>query len=342
MDDDRRLLRLCLARSTALRPRDRKGLDAALASTRDLLRMPFAEAAAITGRRLRPGSWAPRLWLEAAEADAAALDRGRLACVSLGDPGYPAQLADIHDPPLLLYYRGALPQWQGPLIAVVGTRRPTGRCRTAAFLLGYEIAGLGLPVVSGLARGVDRLAHQGALRGCGLAVAVLGNGIDRVFPASSAPLGRRILESGGCLLSEYPPGVPASRHHFPERNRIVSGLCRAVIVAQAPQRSGALITADYALDEGRDLYVHACGIEGEHCGGTRDLAESGARVILRAREVLRDWGWPASSGGETERPPAGRGAGGADLASAMEAELAGRGGEFNGVFFDGSGRAADG
>ncbi len=341
MNDDRTLLRLSLGRSTALRPADRKSLDAALASPAELLRVTPAEAAAITGRGLRPGSWQPERWLQAAEADAAALARGSLACVEMGAAGYPAQLEKIHDAPLLLFCRGTLPAWQSPLIAVVGTRRPTGSCRTAAFLLGYEIAGLGLMVVSGLARGIDRLAHEGALRAGGLAVAVLGGGIDRVFPASSAPLARRILETGGCLLSEYPPGTPAWRHHFPERNRIVSGLCRAVIVAQAPQRSGALITADYALDEGRDLYVHASGIEGEQCGGTRDLAESGARVIASAREVLRDWGWPVPTAAD-EGASDGQAAGGVGLAATMEAELAGRGGVFNGVFFDGRGRVVDG
>jgi DNA processing protein len=349
VNDDRTLLRLSLARSTALRPADRTRLDRALGSARQLLRTPAADAVAITGRGLRPGSWQPERWLRAAEADAQAIARGSLACVEVDGPRYPQQLALAHDPPLLLFFRGALPAWQSPLIGVVGTRRPTGRCRTAAFLLGYEIAGFGLAVVSGLARGIDRLAHEGALQAGGTAVAVLGGGIDRVFPVSSAPVARRILDGGGCLLSEYPPGVPAWRHHFPQRNRVVAGLCRAVIVAQAPQRSGALITADYALEEGRDLYVHACGIDGEQCGGTRDLAESGARVITSAREVLNDWGWALAegSGGDAAGEPVDDAAGrrsavGAGLAATMEAELEGRGGEFNGVFFDARGRVVDG
>ena len=185
-------------------------------------------------------------------------------------------------------------------------------------------------MVSGLAIGIDRLAHEGTVRAGGRAVAVLGNGIDRVVPASSAPLGRRILESGGCLLSEYPPGTPAGRHHYPARNRIVSGLSRAVIVAQAPLRSGALITADFALSEGRDLFVHAAGIEGTQSGGTRDLAESGAPVISGAREMVAEWDWPLPA----DRPPAPR-----SIADAMEAEIAGLGGEFNGVYFDAWGRA---
>jgi DNA processing protein len=133
-------------------------------------------------------------------------------------------------------------------------------------------------------------------------------------------------------MSEYPPGTPAGKHHFPARNRIVAWLSRAVIVAQAPQRSGALITADFALAEGRDLLVHEAGIDGPRGGGSRDLAEAGARVIRSAREMVAEWGWQVP--GEPPRP--------ASLAQAMEAELEGRGGEFNGVFFDASGRAVDG
>ncbi len=333
MDDERLLLRLALAHSTALRPVDRKLLDERLGGADDLLRLPWAEARAMLDRGLRPTSWQPERWVAAAEADSRAIARGRLLCIGLGDGAYPEPLALTHDAPLLLFYRGALPAWDKPLVAVVGTRRPTGSGRTAAFLLGYELARLGLGVVSGLAIGVDRLAHEGTVRAGGAAIAVLGSGIDRVFPASSAPLARALLAAGGCLMSEYPPGALAGRHHFPARNRIVSGLCRAVIIVQAPQRSGALITADYALGEGRDLYVHSAGVSGGQSAGTRDLAESGARVIASAREMLADWGWPL----QPEAPREARG-----LAASMEAELEGRGGQFNGVFFDAAGRAVDG
>lgn len=333
VDSERLMVRLALAHSTALRPVDRRRLDERLRDTGELLRLGWQEAAAVTRPGLRESSWQPQLWMAAAEADLGAIARGRLSCIGIDDSEYPQMLAVTHDAPRLLFYRGTLPRWDRPMVAVVGTRRPTGRGRTAAFLVGYELARLGLAVVSGLAIGIDRLAHEGVMRAGGIAVAVLGNGIDRVFPASSAPLGRAILAAGGCLMSEYPPGAPAGRHHFPARNRIVSGLCRALVIVQAPQRSGALITADYALGEGRDLYVHRAGVEGAQSAGTRDLAESGARVIRSAREIVADWGWPLPP----EAPPE---AGG--LAASMEAELAGRGGQFNGVFFDASGRALDG
>jgi DNA processing protein len=335
VEAERLLLRLALARASTLRPRERCLLDLRLDGPRGLTALGRGGAMQLLGRRLQAGSWEPARWVEEAGADLRSLAGGTIGCLCLGEPGYPPQLAEIDDPPLVLFCRGTLPSWDRPLVAVVGTRGPTGRGSTAAFLAGYELARLGLDVVSGLARGVDRLAHEGTLRAGGRAVAVLGNGIDRVFPASSARLGRALLAGGGCLLSEYPPGVPAWRHHFPARNRVVSGLVRAVIVIQAPERSGALITADHALEQGRDLYVHEAGTAGARSGGTRELAEGGARVIGSAREILREWGWPVPAEREAAAGPV------PDLAGAMEAELEGRGGEFNGTFFDAAGRSAD-
>jgi predicted Rossmann fold nucleotide-binding protein DprA/Smf involved in DNA uptake len=144
--------------------------------------------------------------------------------------------------------------------------------------------------VSGLARGIDAEAHRGCLAEGGRTAGVLGNGVDQVFPGSSAPLGRRILAGGGCILSEYPPGEPPRPFHFPGRNRIISGLSRAVVVVQAPEGSGALITADYALEQGRELMVHADGLEGPAGAGTRALAAEGAQAVRGAAEVLAGWG----------------------------------------------------
>jgi DNA processing protein len=148
-------------------------------------------------------------------------------------------------------------------------------------------------VVSGLARGIDREAHDGCAGADGYTAAVLGNGIDDVYPVESRESARAILAGGGGILSEYPPGVPPLRHHFPQRNRLISGLCRAVVVVQAPARSGALITAEYALDQNRDLYVHAAGCAGSAGAGTAALRESGAPVIEGAADLLRDWGTSA-------------------------------------------------
>jgi len=269
-----------------------------------------------------PAQW----YLEAAEKDRKGLTRGRFQCTFYWSRGYPPQLREIYDPPLLLYHRGELPDWSKPLVAIVGTRHPTGQAREIAYALAFELAGLGLTTVSGLARGIDAEAHRGSSDAGGQSVAVLGNGVDILFPGSSAEVGRRLLAAGGVLLSEYPPGDPPLARNFPARNRIISGLARTTVVVQAPLRSGALITADYALEQGRELVVHRVGLAGERGAGSRRLAEQGAAVIADAADILGDWGWVQR--GADRKQLAARMCGcentGKQLARAMEEELAGR------------------
>ncbi len=170
--------------------------------------------------------------------------------------------------------------------------------------------------MSGLARGIDREAHEGCVEAGGRSVAVLGNGIDLVYPASSRPTAMALLARGGAILSEYPPGVPPLQYHFPARNRIISGLCRAVVVVQAPERSGALITAEYALDQGRDLWVHAAGLQGSAGAGTRRLADSGAPCDSRSGGSSPRLGGEragSASGKERERDGIRERASGADV-----------------------------
>jgi DNA processing protein len=165
---------------------------------------------------------------------------------------------------------------------------PDERSKQAAFELGRDLADAGAVVVSGLARGIDGQAHRGALE-TGLTVAVLGHGIDSVSPPGHIGLARRLLARGGALVSEYGPGEPAFGYRFVERNRIISGLARTVVVVQAPARSGALATADFGLDQGRDVVVHLAGLDGERGAGTRNLARQGAPVITGAEDVLNMW-----------------------------------------------------
>jgi DNA processing protein len=217
-----------------------------------------------------------------------------------GDSAYPPQLREIYDPPFALFCRGSLPEaWEIPCVAIVGTRNPSGLGRTAAHRMGFEFGSHGIPVVSGLARGIDSEAHRGALDSLGPCIAVLGHGPDTVHPATNRGLAVRIMEQGGVILSEYEPGTPALRHHFPARNRIISGLSRAVLVVQAPARSGALITADYALEQGRDLFVHSGCLEGSAGEGCRRLVEDGASAVASAAQILGEWfrgGNPAGAG----------------------------------------------
>jgi DNA processing protein len=221
------------------------------------------------------------------EGDLRLLDRPGWNWLPRGDPAFPAALAEIADPPWALWIRGQPLDLGRSWVAVVGTRMPDEDARAAAFAAAQGLARDAV-VVSGLARGIDGQAHRGALE-TGVTVAVLGHGIDTVLPTGHRGLARRILGSGGALVSEYGPGEPAFGYRFVERNRLISGLARTVLVIQAPQRSGALATADFALDQGRDVVVHAAGLGGDRGAGTRNLALQGAPVIRTAGEVFAMW-----------------------------------------------------
>ncbi len=242
----------------------------------DLLSLSFRDLEAIVQRRLRPSNdWHPHNIMHFVEVDLRWLERNNVELLSYYDQQYPARLRTIYDPPILLFVRGTLPAEQS-MLAIVGTRKPTEGGRTATFSLAREASESGIPVYSGLARGIDGIAHRGVISTQGVTVAVLGSGIDRIYPASNKHIVYSMLEHGGALISEYSPSVPPLKYHFPARNRIISALVDVVIIMQAPQRSGALITADYALEQGKTLVVHHVGLESE---GTKKLIEDGAPVI---------------------------------------------------------------
>ncbi|MCC6223378.1 MAG: DNA-protecting protein DprA [Thermoleophilia bacterium] len=206
--------------------------------------------------------------------------------LALGGPGYPALLARIYDPPRRLFLRGARPELlTGPCVAVVGARSCSGYGAQVARMLGRELAAAGVVVVSGLARGIDGEAHRGALEAGGATVAVLGCGIDRDYPLAHAELARRIA-SRGLVVSEYPPGVEPAPWRFPARNRIVAGLSLAAVVVEARERSGALITADFALEEGREVFAVPGEITSALSAGTNALLRAGAGPLLCAGDVL--------------------------------------------------------
>jgi DNA processing protein len=203
----------------------------------------------------------------------------------------PALLRAIHGPPKRLYLRGAGdPQLLSrPSVAVVGARACSPYGAQVARLLGRELAAAGVVVVSGLARGVDGEAHRGALETDGHTVAVLGCGIDRDYPAAHAGLARAIAERS-LLVSEYEPGVEPATFRFPARNRIVAGLCAATVVVEARERSGALITADFALEEGREVFAVPGEITSSLSAGTNALLRLGATPLTSADDVLEALG----------------------------------------------------
>lgn len=243
----------------------------------------------IVGRRLPGAPWEAALWISAAERDSAYLARVGGSSFSYYDSGYPAILRETARPPFMLYVRGQLPDPGKPAVAIVGTRFPTGRGIDAAAALGMEAGVAGVAVVSGLARGIDSAAHRGALAAGGLTFAVLGRGIDAVYPAANKELASRMVATGGGITSEYPPGMPPSRWTFPERNRILAGLCRSTVVVEAPGASGALISAAFALEEGRDVYVSASCMGGIRSAGSDALAADGAVALACFGDIIEDW-----------------------------------------------------
>lgn len=259
-----------------------------LGSEKVLFRLSKSGVENILGRRLK-GQVVPREWERRATEILKLVRSEGFRIVRYWDRDYPPQLREIHDPPFLLYVRGELPEGGIPSVAVVGTRRPTERALQASFLLGAELSLSGIPVISGLARGIDAAAHWGAVKTGGFTAAVEATGVDRVYPTAHRELAGKMIENGGCLISEYPPGTEVRRYRFPERNRLISGLVRSVVVVQAPSKSGALITADYAIDEGRDLLVHRSGLTGTAGIGGQRLADEGARVIESVRDITDEW-----------------------------------------------------
>lgn len=203
----------------------------------------------------------------------------------------PPLLRAIHDPPPGLFVRGAgeLDLLARPAVAVVGARACSGYGASVARMLGRELASAGLVVVSGLARGVDAEAHRGALDAGGDTVAVLGCGVDRDYPAAHAQLARRIAETG-LIVAEYAPGVEPAPWRFPARNRIIAGLCAATVVVEARERSGALITADLALEEGREVFAVPGEIGSALSAGANALLKLGASPLTAAADVLDLYG----------------------------------------------------
>ncbi len=202
-----------------------------------------------------------------------------------GRSGYPPLLAQLYDPPAELYVRGDVEILGEVAVAIVGARSCSPYGSQVARSLARELAGAGLVVVSGLARGIDGEAHRGTLEARGRTVAVLGCGIDRDYPRSHAELALRIREQGA-VVSEYPPGVEPAPWRFPARNRIIAGLCAATVVVEARERSGALITADFALELGREVFAVPGEITSALSAGTNDLLRQGAVPLLAAADVL--------------------------------------------------------
>ncbi len=237
---------------------------------------------------------------------AASWEKKGIGVVCAADGEFPGRLRKIFDPPAVLYYRGRLPREDELLIAVVGARKASAYGRNAAAMLAAGLAEAGVGVVSGAARGVDSAAHQGALDGGGYTVAVLGCGVDVTYPPENGKLLDSIAEHGA-IISEYWPGTSPQAQFFPVRNRIISGLARGVVVVEAAARSGSLITADWALEQGRDVFAVPGSIFSDTSGGANRLLKQGAKPVTKAADILEEYGFaPADDEQRPSRPePAG-------------------------------------
>jgi DNA processing protein len=205
------------------------------------------------------------------------IDRGGMQLLTMYNDSYPPLLKEIYDPPPVLYLKGELTD--DICLGVVGTRHPTPYGRLAAGEIGKNLAHEGINVVSGLARGIDTAAHKAALEAGGRTIAVLGCGLNKIYPRENKKLAKQIIERGA-LLSEFPPNTPPLSENFPRRNRIISGLSEVVVVVEAAEKSGALITANYALNQGRDVLAVPGNATSEKSVGTNNLIKEGAIPIV--------------------------------------------------------------
>ena len=215
------------------------------------------------------------------------LDHDAHHLVAWGEENYPEMFAQIPAPPLMLYVNGDIEALHLPSLAIIGSRNPTKGGVRNAHDFAKHLASHGFSIVSGLAQGIDAAAHQGALDADGKTVAFVGNGIDRVYPAGNRKLAHSIVESGA-LVSEYPLGAPPERWHFPERNRLISGLSLGTLVVEAARRSGSLITARLAAEQGREVFALPGSIHNPLARGCHELIRQGAKLVETAADILAE------------------------------------------------------
>ena len=216
------------------------------------------------------------------------MNKNNIGIITIYDKEYPDKLKNIYDPPVSLYIKGNKDILRNTSISIIGCRECTRYGETAAEKFAYNLSLNNINVVSGLARGIDTYAHMGALAAKGKTVAVVGNGLDSVYPPENKDVFDKIIETGGAVISEYVIGTKPLAANFPERNRIISGISNGVLVVEAKEKSGTLITVDFALEQGRDVYVIPGNIDRETSYGTNRLIKEGAKLVTEPEEILTD------------------------------------------------------
>ena len=214
------------------------------------------------------------------------LNTNKIQTIKLEDEFYPEKLRNIYAPPKMLYVLGNEKLLQQKSIAIVGCRDCTKYGIENAYKFGYELATSNICVISGLAKGIDAYAHLGAVRAKGKTIAVLGSGLDVIYPPENAELYKEIIMNNGAIITEYPLGSKPEKYHFPERNRIISGLSDGVLVIEAKKKSGTMITVDFALEQGREVYAIPGNISSESSYGTNELIKEGAIPVTNVNDII--------------------------------------------------------
>ena len=214
------------------------------------------------------------------------MEKNNIDIISIQDKDYPSLLKEIYDPPICLYIRGNKKILNNKSIAIIGCRDASDYGLNVANEFAYNLSKQNINIISGLARGIDSEAHLGVVRANQKTIAVLGNGLDIIYPKENINLVQNILNSGGAIISEYPLGTKPKKENFPARNRIISGMSKGLLVVEAKEKSGTLITVDFALEQGRDVFVIPGNINSINSVGTNDLIKQGAKVVTTWEECI--------------------------------------------------------
>ena len=217
------------------------------------------------------------------------MNNNNIEIITIKEKEYPQILKQIYDPPIAIYLVGNKKILNNLNIAIIGCRECSNYGKNIARQLAYNIAKNKINIISGLAKGIDTEAHIGTLEAREKTIAVLGNGIDTIYPKENVKIAKRIIQNGGAIISEYPLGTKPEKRNFPERNRIVSGMSKGRIVVEAKEKSGTLITVDFALEQGRDVFVVPGNLSSENSIGTNELIKQGAKIITDYRDVIEEY-----------------------------------------------------
>lgn len=217
------------------------------------------------------------------------MEKNKIDIITIKDKEYPNILKEIEDFPLMLYIKGNKNILNNKNIAIIGCRECTEYGRKAAVYFSYNLAKENITIVSGLAKGIDTYSHIGALKAGGKTIAVLGNGLNIIYPKQNEKIYEKIVKFGGAIITEYPLGTKPEKNNFPERNRIISGMSKGVLIIEAKEKSGTIITADFALDQGRDVFAVPGNINSVNSVGTNKLIKEGATPVTNFRDVLENF-----------------------------------------------------